>query len=107
MGRASFGARRNEAALPRLTSVRQNLWKSMQGSMVMQRPNINIHRQFVALSSALASVTSLTVVQPDINVLRTLLPANWDVGGRIGDISWAENPLGSRAHCRLQEDYRD
>jgi hypothetical protein len=73
----------------------------MQGSMVMQRPNINIHRQFVAFSSALASVTSLTGVQPDIKVLRTLLPANWDVGGRIGDISWAENPLGSRAHCRL------
>jgi hypothetical protein len=32
VGRASFGAQRRETALPRSTSIRQNLWKSNQGS---------------------------------------------------------------------------
>jgi hypothetical protein len=35
-GRASFGARRTEVALPRLASIRQNLWKSIQGSAQCQ-----------------------------------------------------------------------
>jgi len=32
VGRASFGAQRGENAPPRSTSIRQNLWKSNQGS---------------------------------------------------------------------------
>jgi hypothetical protein len=60
VGRASFGARHTESALPRLPSIRQNLWKSMQWSLVMQRPNINSHRQFNLPSPALSSINRLT-----------------------------------------------
>jgi len=60
VGRASFGARRAESAMPQLTSIRQNLWKSMQWSAGMQGRIINIHRQSGEFSSALASVTRLT-----------------------------------------------
>jgi len=46
VGRASFGARHTEAALPGSASIRQNLWNSKQGSAAMHQPNINIHRYF-------------------------------------------------------------
>jgi hypothetical protein len=59
-GRASFGARRAEVALPRLASIRQNLWQSIQGSTPMQKPSIHSHRQFGLFSSAMASVQRLT-----------------------------------------------
>lgn len=60
VGRASCGARRTETALSRSASIRQNLRKSTQGSMPMNRPNINIHRHSGVFSSALPSVTCLT-----------------------------------------------
>jgi len=60
VGRASFGAQRTETALPRPASIRQNLWKSNQGSVVMQRPSINLNAQAGVFSAALAPVCSLT-----------------------------------------------
>lgn len=60
VGRPSFGGQRTEIALPRSTSVRQNLWKSIPGSAAVHKPNISIHGRFGVFSSALASVTSLT-----------------------------------------------
>src|SRR5690606_38437205 len=60
IGRASCGARRTATALLRSTGIRQNLWKSMQGSVGMQSRSINIHWPSGVFSSALASATSLT-----------------------------------------------
>jgi len=60
VSRASFGAQRTETALPRSTSIRQNLWKSNQGSVVMQRPSINSTTPVGMFSTALASAASLT-----------------------------------------------
>ncbi len=61
VGRASFGAQRRETALPPPTSIRQNLWKSNQGSTAMQRPSVIAHVQQACLfSPALAPVPSLT-----------------------------------------------
>jgi hypothetical protein len=60
VGRASYGAQHTESAVHMPTSFRQNLWKSTQGSAAVQKPNINIHRQFGAFSSALASAPRLT-----------------------------------------------
>ena len=59
VGRASFGAQRRGTALPRPTSIRQNLWKSNQGSKAMPRPSIIANAQKAYLfSPALASVPS-------------------------------------------------
>jgi hypothetical protein len=60
VGRASYGAQRTETALPGSTNVRQNLWKSMQGSAAVHKPNINIHRQFGVFSRALSPAPRLT-----------------------------------------------
>ncbi len=61
MGRPSYGGQRVETALPRPMSIRQNLWKSNQGSKAMPRPSIITNAQKACLfSSALASVPSLT-----------------------------------------------
>ena len=60
VGRASYGARRTASSFPRSTSIRQNIWQSIQGSAAMQEPNINIHRQFGVFPSALASAPRLT-----------------------------------------------
>ena len=60
MGRASYGARRAETALPSSPSIRQNIWKLTQGSAAMHKPNINIHRHFGVFSSALAPAQRLT-----------------------------------------------
>jgi hypothetical protein len=60
VGRASFGARRTEVAVRRLASIRQNLWKLMQASAVMQRPNINSHQQAPVSSPVLSSINRLT-----------------------------------------------
>jgi len=60
MGRASFGAQRRETARPRSTSIRQNLWKSNQGSVVMQRPSIKPNTQVGVFSTPSPALRSLT-----------------------------------------------
>ena len=61
VGRPSAGGLHVEAALQRSTSIRQNLWKSNQGSAAMHRPSIIATVQKACLfSPALAPVTSLT-----------------------------------------------
>lgn len=60
VGRASCGARSTAAALQSSTSIGQNLWKSIQGSVGMQGRSINIHWPSGVFSSALATATSLT-----------------------------------------------
>jgi hypothetical protein len=60
VGRASYGARRSASALRRSTSIRQNLWKSIQGSAPMHTLDINIHWHSSVFSSALASAPRLT-----------------------------------------------
>ncbi len=59
-GRASFGAQRRETALPRPTSIRQNLWKSNQGSVVMQWPSIKSSAQVGVFSTPSPTRTRLT-----------------------------------------------
>ena len=61
VGRPSIGGQRVETALQRSTSIRQNLWKSNQGSTAMHRPSIIANAQNACLfSPALAPVTCLT-----------------------------------------------
>ena len=60
VGRASFGAQRRETALPRLTSIRQNLCKSNQGSVVMQWPSIKSSAQVGVFSTPSPTRTCLT-----------------------------------------------
>ncbi len=60
VGSASFGAQRRETALPRPTSIRQNLWKSNQGSVVMQWPSIKSSAQFGVFSTPSPTRTRLT-----------------------------------------------
>ena len=60
VGRASFGAQRRETALPRPISIRQNLWKSNQGSVVMQWPSIKSSAQVGVFSTPSPTRTRLT-----------------------------------------------
>ena len=61
VGCPSVGGLRVATALQRPTSIRQNLWKSNQGSEAMQRPNIIAGAQEACVfSPALAPATSLT-----------------------------------------------
>ncbi len=59
-GRASFGAQRRATTLPRPTSIRQNLWKSNQGSVVMQWPSIKSSAQVGVFSTPAPTRTRLT-----------------------------------------------
>ncbi len=61
VGRPSIGGQRVETALQRSASIRQNLWKSNQGSAAMHRPSIIAKAQKACVfSPALAPVTCLT-----------------------------------------------
>ena len=60
VGRAPFGAQRRETALPRPTSIRQNIWKSNQGSVVMQWPSIKPNAQVGVFSTPAPTLRRLT-----------------------------------------------
>lgn len=60
VGCASFGAQRRETALPRPTSIRQNLWKSNQGSVIMQWPSIKPNAQVGVFSTPSPTLRCLT-----------------------------------------------
>lgn len=59
-GCPSFGGQQIKVAVSRLTSIRQNLSKSHQGSALMRRPNISVQQQVGVFSSPFASLPCLT-----------------------------------------------
>ena len=60
MGCPPVGGQQTKVAVSRSVSIRQNLCKSHQGSVVMQRPNIEVHEQVGLFSPPSASRPCLT-----------------------------------------------
>ena len=60
VGRASYDARRAKISTPRSTSIRQNLWQSIQEGTILQSTSINNHGTALLLRPSVPSLGSLT-----------------------------------------------